>query len=352
MLEPVVGRAVAWSDRKTTVLLALALVGVRVVYRANGMQFDAQPMTWFWQFLEIDQLSRNLWQALIHLHMQPPALNALVGVGMKLFGQAAPRVFELLFGAMGIAMDMALFWLIVRLAGNRVLAWTVTLLVAASPVFMIYENHLFNTHLVATLMVLALFVLERTVATGKTSWLLAYGLALLAITLFRSMYHPLWWVALFPLGLLGVKPGRRPIATGAILFLAVLAWPLKNYAVFERFTSSTWLGMNLYNTVYNQSFTPDEMRQYYDRGLRAQRRPAGARSAIASLPPFSVPEQYAPFVSVPKTGITVLDAQYRLAGTRTSTISCISRPPISTFRTTATSSGQILRSCSASSRAR
>lgn len=314
MLEPVNVKVGVQHDRTTTVILALAVVLIRVAYKAAGLRFDAQPMTWFWQFLDLDQLSRNLGQALLYLHMQPPGLNVLAGVGTKLFGPAAPRIYELLFGAAGLAMDIALFWLIVRFSGNRPLAWAVTLLVAANPVFIVYENHLFNTHLVATLMIVALFLLERTVTTGRIGWLLGYGLTLLAITLFRSMFHPLWWLALFPLGLLGVKPGRRSVAMGAILFLAVLAWPLKNYSVVDRFTSSTWLGMNLYNTVYNQSFTADEMRRYYDGEPRPNKRPAGARSEISFLAPFSKPERYSPAISPASSGVPVLDAPYRQGG--------------------------------------
>ena len=312
MLETMGAKVVARNARTEIVLLALVAVAVRIAYKAQGMQFDAGPITWYWQFLEIDQLSRNLWQSLLHLHMQPPGLNALVAAGLKSLGPAGTsRGFELLFAALGVAMNLAFFRLIVLLTGNRPLAWTATLLVAANPVFMIYENQLFSTHLVATLMVLALLFLERTVSTGRIRWLVGYGLTLLTITLFRSMYHPLWWLAVFALGFLGLKPKRQSIAVGVFLFLAVLAWPLKNLVVFGRFTSSTWLGMNLYNTVYNQSYTPDEMQRYYAGEQRPFRRPAGARSVIGHLPPFSDPERYDPFISQAKTGVPVLDAPYR-----------------------------------------
>lgn len=300
--------------RTATVFLALAVILIRIAFKLGGMRFDAQPMQWFWQYLDIDQLSRNLGQALLYLHMQPPGLNMFVGVGLKLFGAAAPRAFEILFGAAGVAMNIVLFLLIVRLTGNRLLAWTATLLVAANPVFMVYENHLFYPHLVATLMFLALFLLERAVTTGSVHWLFGYGLALFAITLVRSIFHPLWCLALFPLGFLGMKSLRRPIFAGIILFFAVFAWPLKNYMVVGHFTSSTWLGMNLFNTVYNQSFTPDEMRRYYAGGPRPMKRPAGAQSVIDSIPPFSTPEHYTHIISPTMTGVPVLDAPYRRGG--------------------------------------
>jgi hypothetical protein len=299
--------------RDVAVFLGVSLLA-RIGYWALGVRFDFEPVSWYWQFLDPEVLTEAWGASLVHLHSQPPLLNGITGLGLIAFGAAAPAVFQALFWALGIAFDGMFFSLSLRLLPSRVAAWIVGLLVLLNPAQAVYENNYFYTHPVQVLLVAALFSLERSLTTRRLVWLATYGLCLLTVVSTRSMFHPVWLAAGLAIPLLGPFRSRRAWAVSAAVLVLGLAWPLKNWLVFDAFTSSSWAGMNLYNTVYNQSYTAEEMRAYYAHERVPLRRPPGSRSVIGDRRPFAPPAAYERYFEVEPRGVAALDRTHKASG--------------------------------------
>jgi len=116
----------------------------------------------------------------------------------------------------------------------------------------LFANLLFYTFMLHLLLLALLWLAWRFLEERKPKHL--YGFAIIAATasLTRNLYHPAWAVLAFLLvtlaaGWLHGWKGtlRGQIGPAALLVLLLVAWPLKNYLVFDHFIYSSWSGYNL-----------------------------------------------------------------------------------------------------------
>ena len=145
--------------------------------------------------------------------------------------------------ALGILLGMA--WLMRRLGITDAITGAVVLAFALTPNFPVYRNWLFYTLPIAFLLlasaVALLLFLERRSRAGLTLFLSLVTLVMLT----RSVFHPLWLVAI-ALALTPFVAGRRRFLLAAAIPLVVVSlWSLKNYAVVGSYASSSWLGLSL-----------------------------------------------------------------------------------------------------------
>jgi hypothetical protein len=100
-----------------------------------------------------------------------------------------------------------------------------------------------------------------------------------ATTMTRSLYHPLWAVAVVALGLWLVRrriDRRTVMATLAVPILVMGGWMAKNQFLFGEATLSSWFGMNLQRAVIPVLPRADLEKMYAD----------GDVSEIAMIGPF------------------------------------------------------------------
>jgi hypothetical protein len=117
------------------------------------------------------------------------------------------------------------------------------------PAAILYENLYSYTHVTVFLLTLSCYCL-LTFSHQKNigSWIL-FWCTLTALVLLRSYFHFFWLLILFGISVIYILKARLPmgrfIITAVIPMLFVFAWLLKNWIVFDTFTSSSWLGMNM-----------------------------------------------------------------------------------------------------------
>jgi hypothetical protein len=207
------------------------------------------------QLLDRRELARAPATALLALHAQPPALNALLAAALRLDAAAgggpelwlAPLFF--LAGGLVVVLLGLLAW---RLSGSLALAVAAAVLAAADPALHVYRSVYFYELPLAALLLVALGAGLCFLASGRELYVLAFVLAVGGMSLLRSLYHPLWAAALLALLLLGrarLAPGglRAAVGVRSAVLLAVLAgvWPLKNALLFGAPLSSSWGGYHL-----------------------------------------------------------------------------------------------------------
>ena len=213
--------------------------------RALGIRFAAETLGTLYQYLDPSILQDDLLRGIYYLHAQPPLFNVFLGIVVKAFPQSYPAVFSFLFGAMALGILLGMAWLMRRLGIADAITGAVVLAFALTPNFPVYRNWLFYTLPIAFLLlasaVALLLFLERRSRAGLTLFLSLVTLVMLT----RSVFHPLWLVAI-ALALTPFVAGqRRFLLAAAIPLVVVSLWSLKNYAVVGSYASSSWLGLNL-----------------------------------------------------------------------------------------------------------
>ncbi len=230
----------------TLYLFVLAAFGAsELLGRALGIRFAVETLGTLYQYLDPSILQDDLLRGIYYLHAQPPLFNVFLGIVMKAFPQSYPAVFSFVFGAMALGVLLGMAWLMRRLGIADVIAGAVVLAFALTPNFPVYRNWLFYTLPVAFLLlasaVALLFFLERRSRAGLALFLSLVTLVMLT----RSVFHPLWLVAI-ALALTPFVEGRRRFLLAAAIPLVIVSlWSLKNYAVVGSYASSSWLGLSL-----------------------------------------------------------------------------------------------------------
>lgn len=240
-------------DRGAVAALGLYAAGVTAAHLLGWRMVVPYSML---HLLPADLLADRLGESLLHLHSQPPLLNLLLGLVLKVEkATSIPPEASLL--ALHLLLGGAVVILLHRLTHHLGLGpwarWTVLGLVLVDPAFHYYLlGFFYPLHETFFLMVMAVLV-YRFLAGSTRSRIVTYtGLCLAAAALVytRSLFHPLWALAvLLAVAVAGARLRGvrwRPLAAAwAVTALILFAWPLKNHLLFGSFSYSSWQGYNL-----------------------------------------------------------------------------------------------------------
>lgn len=205
----------------------------------------------FFQFLAKEPLRSRLGESLLNLHSQPPLLNLLLGLALKLeraTGWTPERSLLVFHLALGGVATVALWMLLVRLGVNPWLRRLVMILVLLDPAFYIFLLLFFYSFHELVLLLLAAVAVQRFLFTRQVRFYAAACACLVTLTYTRTLFHFVWTLAVLAALALAARPEdfRRPVlgllAASALL---LLAWPAKNLLSFGFFGYSSWQGYNL-----------------------------------------------------------------------------------------------------------
>lgn len=248
-------------------------------------------------------LESNLLESIAHLHSQPPLLNLFYGLVLQLPSSVQKPVYTVTFVALGALLTYSLYALTAGLGVNRIFAFGATLVFIVGPTTVLYENWFHYAYPVAVLLCASGLFLLLFFRTRQRRYAVAFFVVLALVLLTRSSYHLVFLIAIAVL-VAWASPlrARQVLLIAALPVLIVTLWYAKNLVMFDTFSSSSWLGMNLARTVY-LSEGPDQIAK-----LRAD----GEIEPILGVKPFSGPSKYDPrFVHPDKTGVAVLDRATR-----------------------------------------
>ncbi|MDK2971463.1 MAG: hypothetical protein PWP23_1218 [Candidatus Sumerlaeota bacterium] len=279
----------------------------RFIAVRQGLVFNFDILDFGYQFLDPALLKHDLSRSLWFLHSQPPGFNLFLGVILKLAPGTGRTLFAWAFRLMGVLLVPSLFFLQRRLGVPRAVAAGATLLVVLSPAALLYENWLFYTYPVALLLVVAALCFARFAEQGKALDGFALFAALAALVYLRSIFHPVWFLALVALAAWSRGRGewRRTALLALGPFVLVLALFGKNLVLFGEFTSSTWLGMSA-SKMTTTGLTDEEWAR-----LRAE----PGYPAILDIETFESVARYEPFLPPHQArGIPALDTIDKTTG--------------------------------------
>jgi hypothetical protein len=248
--------AVRWRAVKAPflggVFVAAAFTISRVAYFLAGVRFDTSPINYFAQLLDPPLLRDRLAESLFYLHAQPPLYNLLVGIALKLAPTDPAFVLAPVFLASSLYAALALYALVRGLRAPIAVAALTAAAAVATPLWVEFENWCFYPQLnVAWILGAAAWFAHSRGRPGPSLAIAAAHVGGLCLT--RSLFHPLYFVAVTALFVLGAGAGNRRralvcCAAPAVLLFAVCA---KNLVLFDFFGTSSWSSRNLSRAVVN-----------------------------------------------------------------------------------------------------
>jgi hypothetical protein len=210
----------------------------------------------FPQLLDVRLLESRLAESLLYLHAQPPLPNLILGLALKLqnaTGWGAERILLVLHFALGALAVAALVRAAAFLLPDAPRRQIALALIVLHPVFYMtlfeYFYTFHETVILAFLPILAWLYLRH-----RSPFVYAACCSLfIALSYTRSLFH---FAGAFAMALSLVLLARplpaafhRAVWREALILMVMagllLAWPVKNWVIFDSFTYSTWQGYNL-----------------------------------------------------------------------------------------------------------
>jgi len=252
----------------------------------TGQRFDARYLGYGWQLIPWDVLSSDPLRSVWYLHVQPPLWNLFLGgvawlspLGDSITLQVAMAVIGLIGAALAAELGSSL---------GLSRRWSVIVALVATANPEVLKGAFEPTYELVTgaLLLAVMLVLSRLGSNaGERRVLLVLASLVTATTMTRSLYHPVWALAIvvFGLWLLRRRVDRRTVlATLAVPVLVMGGWMAKNQFLFGEPTLSSWFGMNLQRAVI----------PVLPRADLEKMRAAGEVSEIAMIGPFGKYDLY------------------------------------------------------------
>lgn len=254
----------------------------------TGQPFSTAYLGYGWQLIPWDILSSDPWRSVWYLHVQPPLWNLTLGVPAWVSPFSDAITLQVLLAGFGVAGAVFAALLAERLGVRRRWATLIALGAMVHPEVLKLAFEPTYELAVATLLLAILWAAARYADTPERHGaLLAVAALGTAVVLTRSLYHPLWLAAVLVV-CWWVGRGRvsaRSLAVAVLVPLTLIGgWMLKNQALYDRATLSSWFGMNLQRAVIPVLDLDDLERLHAD----------GEVSDIALIGPFGTYELYAP----------------------------------------------------------
>lgn len=251
-----------WAGR--AVVLATVAVAAGVLL-ATGRGVATERIAAQWQLVDLAVLGDDPLGSVWHLHTQPPAYNLLVGL-LAWSPLPLPGTLYALNLVALAGTGLLLHDLLVRWGRGPLVAGAIVAVALLDPSLLSALHWGHYEILVAFLLVAVLSCAVRFLERSGARWLLATAALATLCGLLRSLFHPVWVLAVVAT-LLALRPVPRRHAVLALgLPVAVLGgWMVKNAVVFGTPTTSSWLGFNLQRGVV-AAMAADDVRDAVDHG--------------------------------------------------------------------------------------
>ncbi len=229
-------------------ILGLGVVSlvVHLSYFAAGVKFDRASLDGIMHFLDAEMLRTQLFESILYLHIQPPLMNLVTGLVLKITPEST-LIFHILFLVLGNALFLSVFLLQLRLGVSRSVAAVLASVFLASPAFILFEYFLLYTLPCAAFLAMAALCLVDYLQTRRVGWLVGFVLMVFLLCGTRSAFHLGYFVLAIGLILaLDRAHWRRIAAVALVPFVLLFGFYFKNWVIFGEFTACTFVEKNLW----------------------------------------------------------------------------------------------------------
>jgi hypothetical protein len=251
------------SGRNQLMIIIFTFVISRCIALFLGIHLNIRALFLYWQYLDLNTLRNHLMSGIWYDHAQPHLFNLFLGFILRIGGSHYFFLFSLVLKLVSLCNALLLFTITRKLCNVYFIPLIATLVYLLSPATLVIESELFYTCFVSMLLLLSVLFLIRLTEFGK--WWNSFGviLPISMLCLTRSLYH-IAWLFLIVLVLIFYFRKRNVLNTLILASLAgvllVGSWYVKNKILFNKFSVSTWVGMNLARNVFHDNEIKDSGR--------------------------------------------------------------------------------------------
>ena len=241
--------------KKNLLILILLYILTRLLfYIILGIKADPKVIEPGWHIIELSFLNNDLFNSLLHLHSQPPLWNALIGIFTKTVNGDLIKTSIILnifnyFLTIGIIIYTYKILLIFNFK-EKISFIIILFLIVLNPNVIFYENITFYTHALNFLFVNLFWLIISYFKTKKNIYEILIYLNITIQSLIWAGIHPiLIFVVFITISILKKSIKNKCSIYFILIFLVSLSPSIKNKIIFNKFSSSTWLGINLSSTL-------------------------------------------------------------------------------------------------------
>ncbi|CAN0289763.1 unnamed protein product, partial [Phaeothamnion confervicola] len=233
-------------------LFILSRIGIHTL----GIEPDSTIVVTHWQHADLHLLASDPFGTLWNLHAQPPLWNGILAIAVSLVGPDGDAV-TLAIHAFNIALSAAAGLMVLSMFRTLrfppIASAVMAMVAVCSPNVVYFEQLAFYPHFTFFLVTLFVWLLLGVQREGPLWRVLAAFGVLAALSWTWAIFHPAF-VGLFAVGLAlwwgGWKKPARPVYAMAAFAFCVACLPtIKNFATYGVPSASTWIGLNLAQTV-------------------------------------------------------------------------------------------------------
>ena len=118
--------------------------------------FDISTVNYYWQFLPKNTLNEDLFTSLFYNFYQPPLLNLIYGLLLKLTIYYSFYI-QIIYLLSSVISFVFFYKILVELKFNNTFSCILTCLFMIWPTTLLYENHFYKEHLVMFFLTLSVF---------------------------------------------------------------------------------------------------------------------------------------------------------------------------------------------------
>jgi len=282
-----------WSHRRLLLLVVGVHLGLAIIYQLTTHLSITN--SWHWNSVihtvDMDDLRYNLLESFIYLHAQPPLFSVYGVIVDILFEDLRAEAMYVIQTVLGMAMCGMSYVILAHYTRHKTLAVFVALVLALNPAYFLFEALILYTIHSAFLILSAGFCLLLYQRTIQNRYLYLFVLCINLLILIRSVYHLAFLIPILILVAILARHNLRRVMLGCmVICLLSLGWYVKNWVVFDSFSSSSWFGMSLWK-VAREDYRDEELQELLDLGVLTD-------SSVIWFRPFMLPSAYPEFEPV------------------------------------------------------
>lgn len=225
-------------------------------YKFFSITFDSWTIETYWQFFPIDLLKNDLINSLVFNHYQPPFLNLLVGLLMKI-SKNYILILNFIYLVIGYFSSILIYLICLKFDFSKKNSLLISCLLLLLPTTLLYENHLYKEYLTFFFLTW-LFYYSIKIDKGENSLKnfinITISLSLLCIT--RETFHIIWgYIFIFIFIIKRNLEFKKKTILLSIFTIIVLPFYLKNFLIYNKF------GINFSSTFEHLSQKIDYVKE-------------------------------------------------------------------------------------------
>ncbi len=227
-----------------------------ISYELFQIKADPKVLLPGWHVLELNFLNTDMFNSILHLHSQPPLWNIIIGISGKIVDG---KIFEtaVILNLYNYILSLGIIFfsyktLKILKFKSQFIFLIILLFVVFNPNIIFYENIINYNHSLTFLFTNLVWLILKFFGTKQKKFEFFIYLNICIQSLIWAGVHPIILV-FFYITISIQKKSFLNYGTifFAIMFLVSISPMIKNKIIFNKFSNSTWIGINLASTMNN-----------------------------------------------------------------------------------------------------